>query len=223
MSNLCQSSPSLLLLFSLFCGFYPTKLIFCCHLQSDSIFTMISHLCSFLYHYFLFCVFLSSRTNIFLSLWSRKCMRKKTRLSCFNFFSVFMYLSFLGKEHNFKKQSEEDLDPLNAPYDTGSIMHYGRYTFNKNGRPTIEVIGNPYKVIGQRFGFSKTDIEQLNALYDCSNDGKFLRLSLAHIHLTSTADPGFFSGRGALPGMTLLTSQTNRGVNARNVSANLSF
>lgn len=75
-----------------------------------------------------------------------------------------------GKEHNFKKQSEKDLDPLNAPYDTGSIMHYGRYTFNKNGRPTIEVIGNPYKVIGQRFGFSKTDIEQLNALYDCSND-----------------------------------------------------
>ena len=150
-------------------------------------------------------------------------MRKKTRLSCFNFFSVFMYLSFLGKEHNFKKQSEKDLDPLNAPYDTGSIMHYGRYTFNKNGRPTIEVIGNPYKVIGQRFGFSITDIEQLNALYDCSNDGKFLRLLLAHIHLTSRADPGFFSGRGALPGMTLLTSQTNRGVNARNVSANLSF
>lgn len=100
-------------------------------------------------------------------------MRKKTRLSCFNFFRVFMYLSFLGKEHNFKKQSEKDLDPLNAPYDTGSIMHYGRYTFNKNGRPTIEVIGNPYKVIGQRFGFSKTDIEQLNVLYDCSNDGKF--------------------------------------------------
>ena len=61
-------------------------------------------------------------------------------------------------------------------------MHYGKYTFNKNGRPTIEVIGNPYKVIGQRYGFSKTDIEQLNALYDCSNDGELLSMFFVHIH-----------------------------------------
>ncbi|XP_078371948.1 uncharacterized protein LOC144655560 isoform X2 [Oculina patagonica] len=74
-----------------------------------------------------------------------------------------------GKEHNFRKISEEYVDPLDAGYDTSSIMHYGKYAFNKNGRPTIEVIGHPLYPIGQRNGFSKTDIEQLNALYDCSN------------------------------------------------------
>ncbi|KAJ7365950.1 hypothetical protein OS493_002688 [Desmophyllum pertusum] len=74
-----------------------------------------------------------------------------------------------GKEFNFNKYSEKYIDPLDAPYDTGSLMHYGKYTFNKNGRATIEVIGNPQQPIGQRNGFSKTDIEQLNALYDCSN------------------------------------------------------
>jgi len=63
------------------------------------------------------------------------------------------------------------MDPLDAAYDTSSIMHYGKYAFNKNGRPTIEVIGHPHSPIGQRNGFSKTDIEQLNALYDCSNPG----------------------------------------------------
>lgn len=65
------------------------------------------------------------------------------------------------------------MDPLDAAYDTSSIMHYGKYAFNKNGRPTIEVIGHPLSPIGQRNGFSKTDIEQLNALYDCSNPGTF--------------------------------------------------
>lgn len=80
-------------------------------------------------------------------------------------------LYFSGKEQNFKKISEVYLDPLDAAYDTSSIMHYGKYAFNKNGRPTIEVIGHPHAPIGQRNGFSKTDIEQLNALYDCSNPG----------------------------------------------------
>lgn len=66
------------------------------------------------------------------------------------------------------------MDPLDAAYDTSSIMHYGKYAFNKNGRPTIEVIGHPLSPIGQRDGFSKTDIEQLNALYDCSNPGTLM-------------------------------------------------
>ena len=81
-------------------------------------------------------------------------------------------LLLTGKEHNFKRISEEYIDPLDAAYDTSSLMHYGKYAFNKNGRPTIEVIGHPLYPIGQRNGFSKTDIEQFNALYDCSNAGK---------------------------------------------------
>ena len=49
-------------------------------------------------------------------------------------------------------------------------MHYGKTSFSINGQPTIRAIDDPNKQLGQRNGFSKTDIAQLNALYDCSGD-----------------------------------------------------
>ena len=51
-------------------------------------------------------------------------------------------------------------------------MHYGRYGFTKNGKPTLQAISDPNIDLGQRIGLSKTDIAQVNALYDCS--GKLL-------------------------------------------------
>jgi len=48
-------------------------------------------------------------------------------------------------------------------------MHYGRTSFSiAHDKPTIRAIGDPNKQLGQRDGFSKTDIAQINALYDCS-------------------------------------------------------
>lgn len=48
-------------------------------------------------------------------------------------------------------------------------MHYGKNSFSiGSGKPTIRAIGDPNKQLGQRNGFSKTDIAQMNALYDCS-------------------------------------------------------
>ena len=48
-------------------------------------------------------------------------------------------------------------------------MHYGGTSFSiEFGKPTIRAIGDPNKQLGQRNGFSKTDIAQTNALYDCS-------------------------------------------------------
>lgn len=73
-----------------------------------------------------------------------------------------------GKEHNFDKYNNERIDYLNEVYDTGSIMHYGKTSFSINGQPTIQAIGDPNTELGQRDGFSKTDIAQINALYDCS-------------------------------------------------------
>ena len=49
-------------------------------------------------------------------------------------------------------------------------MHYGKTSFSTNGQPTIQALGNPDKQLGQRNGFGKTDIAQLNALYDCSGN-----------------------------------------------------
>lgn len=46
-------------------------------------------------------------------------------------------------------------------------MHYGSHAFSKNGKRTIKAIKQPNVEFGQRRGFSETDIQQLNALYDC--------------------------------------------------------
>ena len=75
-----------------------------------------------------------------------------------------------GKEHNFDKYNLNEIDYLSEVYDTESIMHYGKSSFSTNGQPTIQALGNPDKQLGQRNGFSKTDIAQLNALYDCSGN-----------------------------------------------------
>ena len=87
------------------------------------------------------------------------------RLSVVVVVVVFFYT---GKEHNFDKYNNERIDYLNEVYDTGSIMHYGKTSFSINGQPTIQAIGDPNTELGQRDGFSKTDIAQINALYDCS-------------------------------------------------------
>ncbi|MEU4091620.1 Dot/Icm T4SS effector Zinc-dependent metalloprotease LegP [Streptomyces sp. NPDC026673] len=67
-----------------------------------------------------------------------------------------------GLEHNFD-QHISDGDDIGA-YDYGSIMHYPRDAFSKNGQdtvvPTVAGVG-----IGQRTGLSSDDIAAVHALY----------------------------------------------------------
>jgi len=73
--------------------------------------------------------------------------------------------------YNFRKKTEKDIDSLGTPYDYKSIMHYDSKAFGY-GKITIETLDkNMQNVIGQRKGFSKIDIMQLNLLYKavCSN------------------------------------------------------
>jgi hypothetical protein len=69
-----------------------------------------------------------------------------------------------GREHNFN-QHISDGDDIGA-YDYGSIMHYSRLAFSKNGQPTIESIP-PGKTLGQRNGLSTSDISGIKSIYDC--------------------------------------------------------
>lgn len=67
-----------------------------------------------------------------------------------------------GKEHNFN-QHISDGDDVGS-YQYGSIMHYGRFAFSKNGMPTIE----PQQagvIIGQRDGLSPGDIAAVHSVY----------------------------------------------------------
>jgi astacin len=66
-----------------------------------------------------------------------------------------------GREHNFNQQITDGNDLFE--YDYGSIMHYGAYSFSKNGLPTIETLEG--QSIGQRAGLSAGDIASAKSFY----------------------------------------------------------
>jgi len=72
--------------------------------------------------------------------------------------------------YNFRKQKASNIDSYGTNYDLLSIMHYPDWAFSKNGKPTI-VTKDPsmQKVIGNRRGFSKIDIVQINRMYKCGS------------------------------------------------------
>ncbi|XP_014674941.1 PREDICTED: zinc metalloproteinase nas-4-like [Priapulus caudatus] len=72
-----------------------------------------------------------------------------------------------GFEHNFKKYDVATVTQFSEMYDYYSIMHYSAYAFTSNGKPTIKPLQEIGYEIGQRDGFSYTDIAKLNAMYGC--------------------------------------------------------
>lgn len=69
-----------------------------------------------------------------------------------------------GKEHNFNQHITDGDDV--GRYDFGSIMHYGKFAFSKNGQPTIETLH--MESIGQRDGLSDADVQAVNFMYPLS-------------------------------------------------------
>ena len=71
-----------------------------------------------------------------------------------------------GKAHNFDKHVSDGTDI--GTYDYGSIMHYGKTAFSKNGNNTIDIKvppGTASTSIGQRTGMSPKDKAAINQLY----------------------------------------------------------
>jgi len=69
---------------------------------------------------------------------------------------------------NFKKANPRYIEGTShgTPYDYDSMMHYPAYAFSSNRKMTIRAKDSRYQSrIGQRVGFSRTDIKQLNAMY----------------------------------------------------------
>ncbi|XP_064079182.1 zinc metalloproteinase nas-14-like isoform X5 [Macrobrachium nipponense] len=74
-----------------------------------------------------------------------------------------------GMWFNFEKYNWDKIQSLGVPYDLESVMHYGPYAFAaKEGQPTI-IPRDTGVEIGQRRGFSKSDIEKLQKLYNCAD------------------------------------------------------
>ncbi|XP_051160828.1 zinc metalloproteinase nas-13-like isoform X2 [Leptopilina boulardi] len=79
-----------------------------------------------------------------------------------------------GREKNFEKASKLTTDAFGINYDYGSVMHYSSGAFSKNGQPTILPRGTiDTKVIGQRVGFSKKDIQKIRRMYKCGSKRSF--------------------------------------------------
>lgn len=90
---------------------------------------------------------------------------------------IFKFLTLLfssGQEKNFNKYPASEVDFAGGMYDFDSLMHYGNYAFSKNRKATLVALKNPKLQFGRRLKLSKTDILQLNAMYDCKSK-RFLR------------------------------------------------
>jgi hypothetical protein len=70
--------------------------------------------------------------------------------------------------HNFHTHMDAD---TSVPYDIMSVMHYTQTAFSKNGETTLEEINpDPSKVMGQRMGLSKADVQQVANMYGCPSE-----------------------------------------------------
>lgn len=70
-----------------------------------------------------------------------------------------------GHEHNFNKYNESVVTDYGTTYDYESLMHYSGKAFSKNTKDTIEA-KKPTKTLGQRKGFTDTDLSKLNKMYE---------------------------------------------------------
>lgn len=78
-----------------------------------------------------------------------------------SFLTVRLENVYDGYQHNFDQHILDGTDL--GEYDYGSIMHYPRDAFSKNGQDTIETKGG--QDIGQRTGLSPADIAAVQTLY----------------------------------------------------------
>ncbi len=70
--------------------------------------------------------------------------------------------------HNFKKYSHGEADYYGEAYDYDSVMHYGNWAFSTSDEMTLQSVSDPDRILGQRDGFSQTDVRQLNKVYNCT-------------------------------------------------------
>jgi hypothetical protein len=75
-----------------------------------------------------------------------------------------------GRDYNFK--TKMSTETLGNEYDYGSVMHYGKTFFSKNGKATIESKNGA--AIGQRSGADNQDIIDIRLLYQCASGARTL-------------------------------------------------
>jgi len=69
---------------------------------------------------------------------------------------------------NFNMYRKGQATTHDEPYDKKSVMHYSRYSFSINRRPTIVSRTNENERLGNNVGFTDIDVKQINKHYGCS-------------------------------------------------------
>lgn len=70
---------------------------------------------------------------------------------------------------NFAKLSLSEATSFGVAYDYASVMHYSPYSFSRNGQATLRALKltAAAKQMGQRKGFSTSDLQKIKAMYKC--------------------------------------------------------
>lgn len=84
-----------------------------------------------------------------------------------NYVNILMGNVETSRKDHFIKYNSAVVTDFGVGYDYGSILHYGPYTFSKNGLPTIIRRIDDGTVMGQRRQMSVKDIKKLNRMYRC--------------------------------------------------------
>ncbi|XP_074539389.1 meprin A subunit beta-like [Halichoeres trimaculatus] len=91
-----------------------------------------------------------------------------------NYVSILFENILQGYEGNFDKVAKESSKTNGISYDYESVMHYGADFFtNGNGSTIITKDPKFQDVIGQRIGFSNSDVKELNLRYQCNSTVAF--------------------------------------------------
>ncbi|XP_013876852.1 low choriolytic enzyme [Austrofundulus limnaeus] len=71
------------------------------------------------------------------------------------------------KPEHVKNFRKVETNNLGTPYDFHSVMHYSKYAFSKNEKPTIVAKADPNYDWGRAKKMSSNDIARINKLYQC--------------------------------------------------------
>jgi len=100
-----------------------------------------------------------------------------------DYVDIFLENVCCNAEGNFDKLTTSNSKNLDEPYDLKSVMHYGERDFSSNGQKTIQAKDGTTP-LGNSNGFTQTDINKLNKLYQCS-----ATTSTTEASTTATGEP----------------------------------
>lgn len=106
---------------------------------------------------------------LILMTFSQRCLRigfwhEQSRPDRDKYLTIYMSNVKTGMESNFYKFPTSQIGMTDLSYDYDSVMHYDKYAFSKNGKPTMEPKKKNVE-IGNKQALSSTDVREIQRAY----------------------------------------------------------